>query len=99
MTNKKVLGLLAALAVAGGLVAMAAPAEADHVGVYVNPGYGYGGPPPGPDQCWRWSYRFQRWVWACASPQYYPYYTPPGPVFGFSFGTGPYYYGRHRYYH
>lgn len=87
---------LAALLVGGSMVAAlgatAVPAQAAGVGIYLNPGV----PPPGPGHCWIWSHHRHRWVWACSSPQYYPYYDPPGPVFGFSFGGGPYWGDRYR---
>jgi hypothetical protein len=83
----KTLSALAALAIAGGLFAVAPSAEAAGIGIYVNPGVS----PPGPSDCWRWNHRHNRWTWACSSPQYYPYYNSPGPILGFSFGTGPYY--------
>ncbi|HEY5082014.1 MAG TPA: hypothetical protein VII91_08890 [Bauldia sp.] len=83
----KILSALAALAIAGGMVAAAPAAQAAGVGIYVNPGIA----PPGPSNCWHWSHHQRRWVWACSSPEYYPYYNSPGPILGFSFGSGPNY--------
>lgn len=87
--------ILAAALIAGTAVASlglaAAPAQAG-VGIYFDPGI----PPPGPGNCWVWSHYRHRWVWACSSPQYYPYYDAPGPIFGF--GGHPYW-GPDRYRH
>jgi len=95
MTRKIVAAFVVAASVVAAMGGTVVPAQAASVGIYLNPGV----PPPGPGKCWVWSHHRHRWVWACSSPEYYPYYESPGPVFGFSFGGGPYWGDHHHHDH
>lgn len=88
MLKQILVGAAAAVTIASASLLAGTPAQAAHVGIYVNPGYA-----PDDSGCWRWSPRYHHWRWICqqyGQPEYYPqpYYYNPSPFFGFGFSFG-----------
>jgi hypothetical protein len=86
MLKQVMIGAASAIAIASASLIAGTPAQAAHVGIYVNPGYA-----PDDSGCWRWSPRYHHWLWLCQQDyqsEYYqqPYFYNPSPFFGFSFG-------------
>jgi hypothetical protein len=77
MLKQVMIGAASAIAIASASLIAGTPAQAAHVGIYVNPGY-----TPDDSGCWRWSPRYHHWRWLCQQdyqPEYYqqPYFYNP----------------------
>lgn len=81
MLKQVMIGAASVVAIASASLIAGTPAQAAHVGIYLNPGNA-----PDDSGCWRWSRNSHHWRWACGQQYSENYYVNPSPSFGFSFG-------------